>query len=74
MNPDNVAAGISDVEKATDIEVVMRLLKLMGEPENYVDDEYRKTLNHVYVKMAENALQTMTNPFARELLLDRLRA
>ncbi len=74
MDQNRASAGFQDVERATDIEVVMRLLKLMGEPIDCMGDENRSSLNHVYVKMAENALQTMTNPYARELLLDRIRA
>ena len=59
---------LADDEKYTDMQVAMRLLTLMEGAVGFDGGE----IESIYTKMAEKALETMTNPFARELLLKRI--
>ncbi len=59
----------------TDIEIAMHLLRLMGDNGN--QHEFKKAqrssnVKHTYITMAENAAKTMTNPFAKKLLMNKI--
>ena len=54
---------LRDREKMTDIELSLRFYQL-------IDVQYSG--ENIYIGMAENALRTMTNPFARKLLMDKI--
>ncbi len=58
-------------EKLTDIEVALHHLKLMDTHGNF-RDQYRVNGGNIYFTMAENALKTMTNPFAKKMLIDKM--
>ncbi len=66
---------VSDNYKLTDIEVAMNLLRLMDAQSDL--HEFQKTQNpsngmDTYIRMAEHAVKTMTNPFAKKLLKSRM--
>ena len=66
-----------DSDRLMDIEIAMHLLRLM---DDYSDlHEFKKNQKpsngmNVCYSMAENAIKTMTNPFAKRLLRDRIAA
>jgi hypothetical protein len=61
-----------DNNKSTDIEVAIHLLKLMGTQNKSSEIGYIFNGKNPYVVMVEDALETMTNPFARKLLIDKM--
>jgi len=61
-----------DNNKSTDIEVAIHILKLMGTHNKSSEIKYRFNLKNPYFIMVEDALETMTNPFARKLLIDKM--
>ena len=72
MRGESTIAQIFDNENFTDIGIALHILQLMD-----VHNKHRGTQNcangkNIYVKMAENALTTMTNQFAKKLLIDKI--
>jgi len=63
-----VPAWLSDNEKATDMQVVLRLLMLMEGQGETEGDPFRVGLKRMYVEIAEDALKSMTNPMAKAML------
>ncbi len=63
---------IFDTNKSTDIEVAIHLLKIMGTYNKSSEIKYRFNGKNPYLVMVEDALETMTNPFARKLLIDKM--
>ncbi|MFC1814348.1 hypothetical protein ACFL0M_00085 [Thermodesulfobacteriota bacterium] len=61
-----------DMDKATDIEVAMGLIRLMNGHIELVKAQGNGNSKNLYFKMAENSLKTMQNPFAKKLLLDKM--
>ena len=66
-----------DSDKLMDIEIAMHLLRLMDNQSGL--HEFKKAQRHsdgmnVYCSMAENVVKTMTNPFAKRLLMNRIAA
>ncbi len=74
MTQDNsYFAEILGVEKPTDIEIAYYILRLMnnyllGSP-SFKNQDFERGL---MVKLAEKALKTMTNPYAKKLLLNKI--
>jgi len=66
------AGQFFDNNKITDIEVAIHLLKLMGTHNKSSEIKFRFNGKNPYVVMVEDALETMTNPFARKLLIDKM--
>ncbi len=61
------------VEKPTDFEISMHILRLMnnyllGSP-SFKNQDFERG---IMVKLAEKALKTMTNPHTKKLLLDKI--
>jgi len=65
---------VFDADKLTDIEIAMNLLRLMADNDLQRLNKARKYPNiaGTYIRMAENAVKTLSNPFARKLLLDKI--
>ncbi len=61
-----------DNNKSTDIEVAIHILKLMGTHNKSSEIKYRFNGKNPYFVMVEDALETMTNPFARKLLIVKM--
>ena len=66
---------VFDNYKLTDIELAMNLLRLMDAHNDL--HEFQKVQNpsngmDTYIRMAEHAVKTMTNPFAKRLLKSRM--
>ncbi len=60
------------MERKMDIEVAMNLIQLMDGYIEFGKAHGIDNLSSLYVKMVENSLETMTNPYAKKLLLDRM--
>ena len=74
MTQDNsYYAEILGVEKPTDIELSLYILQYMNNylfgSTSFKNQEFEIGL---IVKLAENVLKTMTNPYAKKLLLDKI--
>ena len=63
---------LPDEENATDIEVAMHVIRLMNGYIELVKAQGNGYSKSIYIKMAENSLETMTNPYAKKLLLDKM--
>lgn len=63
---------IFDIGKSTDIELALRLLQLMDAHGELKDIQGNANGKNIIVGMAESATETMTNPFAKKLLKDKI--
>ena len=63
---------LSDKERLTDIEVAMLLLRLMDDPFEHKRVQCQVDGRDINYSIVESALKTMTNPFAKKLLLDKI--
>lgn len=63
---------IFDIEKTTDIELAMRLLQLMNDDVELKNIQGHANEKNIIVGMTESAIETMTNPFAKKLLKDKI--
>jgi len=61
---------IDNGEVATDMEIVMNLIKHIDNP--YVDGQ-GNSAREVYVEEARNVLDTLTNPEAKKMLEDAIK-
>lgn len=62
---------VFDSNKLTDMEIALSLLRLMDDPEI---KEVQRTSNikTICIRMVESAVETFTNPFAKNLLMAKL--
>ena len=72
MRGESYMEQIFDNNNLTDIEIALHILKLMD-----VYNKHRGTKNctngkTIYIEMTKNVLKTMTNPFAKKLLIDKI--
>ena len=58
--------------RTTDIEVVLSLIRLMNGYIDLVRAQGNGNSRSLYITMAENSLKTMTNPYAKKLLWDKM--
>lgn len=63
---------LDDFEKPTDIEIAMQLFHLLDDLREFTRFQSPLDGKHIIIKMAENALGAMTNPFAKKLLMDKI--
>ena len=64
-----------DTDKLTDIEVAMKLLRLMDAHNDLRKSNKSQILSHVmrtYASAVKNTVETLSNPFAKKLLMDKL--
>ena len=61
-----------DMETATDIEIAMYIVRLMNGNIGLVRAQGNGNSKKLYVKMAKNCLEKMTNPFAKKMLEDKI--
>lgn len=61
-----------DCMKKTDIEIAMDFLKLIETRHGVSDHTESIKKDSALVEMVRNVIKNMTNPFARELLSDRI--
>lgn len=65
-----------DPEEPTDLEIALRILQLIDERHrfNHTLGQRRRPADgkEAIFGLAKNAAQTMTNPYARKMLLDKL--
>ena len=62
---------VFDCSKLTDMEVALSLLRLMDDPElNKV--QRPSNIKNICTQMVERAVETFTNPFAKNLLMSKL--
>ena len=62
----------SDVEKPTDTEIVLYLLRLMDTARGIKGPQGQDVGRNIMHEIVDNALKTITNPYARKLLIDRM--
>ena len=62
---------VFDSNKLTDMEIALSLMRLMDDPEI---NETQRTSNikDICTQMVERAVETFTNPFAKNLLMSKL--
>ncbi len=68
---------VFDSEKLMDIEIAMQLLRLMDDQSGLHEFKKAQRASNgmgVYCRMAEDVIKTMTNPFAKRLLVNRIAA
>ncbi len=64
---------VFDSDKMTDMEVALNLLRLMDDPYYGLNKDQRTSnIKSTIIGMAENAIGTLTNPFAKNLLMAKL--
>ena len=68
----NSPIQVFDTEKSTDIELALRLLQLMNAQGELKGIQGRAKGNNIIVGMTESAIETMTNPFAKKMLEDKI--
>ena len=62
---------VFDCNKLTDMEIALSLMRLMDDPE--LNKEQRTSnIKNICVQMVERAVETFTNPFAKNLLRSKL--
>lgn len=64
-----------DRDRLTDIEIAMYILRLMDNYEDLPGFKQTQSPSKVasdYIKIAENTAQTMTNPFAKSMLMNKI--
>jgi len=61
-----------DRKNLTDIEIALYLLQLIDINSKYSGNQNCINAKNIYVRMAANALETMNNPFAKKLLIDKM--
>jgi len=57
-----------DLYKATDMEVALHLIRLMDAANKTEPDVYQKNMRKILTNFVEEAMKTLTNPFALDLL------
>lgn len=63
---------VFDYEKMTDMEVALSLLRLMDDPHQMKKIKKTSSVKRTCISMIESAVETFTNPFAKNLLLAKL--
>jgi hypothetical protein len=63
---------LMDVEKPTDMEIAMLLMRLMDDSQGMNPSEVSMVWRDRIFEMAGHAIDTMTNPCARKLLEDNI--
>ena len=61
-----------DDDRPSDIEVAMNFSQLLDANIEVMKTHRTNNLISFYAKMAENAMVSMTNPFAKKLILDKI--
>ena len=61
-----------NLENPTDIEIAIRILRLLDDPEIFNRGDDPSSGRTFILSMAENAVKTMTNPFAKKMLTDEI--
>ncbi len=62
---------VFDSNKLTDMEIALSLMRLMDDPEiNKV--QRTSNIKDICTQMVERAVETFTNPFAKNLLMSKL--
>ncbi len=62
---------VFDCNKLTDMEIALSLMRLMDDPElNKV--KRPSNIKNICTQMVERAVETFTNPFAKNLLMSKL--
>ena len=63
---------VYDCEKLTDMEVALSLLRLMDDLNPMKKNQKPSGVKGTYCRIVENAVETFTNPFAKNLLRAKL--
>ena len=63
---------VFDSEKLTDMEVALSLLRLMDDPNPMKSIQKTSGVKSTYCRIVESAVETLTNPFAKNLLRAKL--
>ena len=63
---------VFDSEKMTDMEVALSLLRLMDDPHQMKKIQKTSKVKRTCISMVESAVESFTNPFAKNLLLAKL--
>ena len=66
------AETLSNKERLTDIEVAMLLLRLIDDSLEHKSVQCQVDGRDINFSIVDSALKTMTNPFAKKLLLDKI--
>lgn len=72
MNDYDNGQGGFDMDRATDIEVAMYLVRLMNGNIGLVRAQGSGNSKNLYFSMADRYLKKMTNPFAKKMLLEKM--
>lgn len=63
---------VFDCEKLTDMEVALSLLRLMDDPHQLMKIQRTSIVKSTCIRMVESAVETFTNPYAKNLLMAKL--
>lgn len=66
------AEKLFNIDEPTDIEIAMSILRFLDDSNKF--DKFQDPINErtLMLRLAENALKTMTNPFAKKMLMDKI--
>ena len=67
---DNYYKNVLGVEKPTDMEIGLYVLRILSSSPKTNGSEGQDILREANIRLAENALKTMSNPFGKKLLMD----
>ena len=62
---------VFDCNKLTDMEIALSLIRLMDDPE-LKEVKRASNIKDICTQMVERAVETFTNPFAKNLLMSKL--
>ena len=71
---DSYFKNVLGVEKPTDMEIVMYVLRILSSsPKLNGSEDHHDIPREANIRLAEEAVESMTNPFARKLLMDKIK-